>query len=136
MDDEAQSSGPDASAELRNRVSRLDERLFLIREIPTQTPSTVGALFDRLEELAAGLDKFAYIVDLTGAARPDAQTRAKLKERIQGINHRLVHVGVVVGANAVMRAVAKLVAFASGFRSFSFHESVDEATEVCRRALQ
>jgi hypothetical protein len=93
-------------------------------------------MFDRLAELTTGLDRFAYVVDLGGVARPDARTRARLKERILQINDRLVHVGLAVGANAVIRAVAKLVAFASGFRSFSFHESVDEATEACRRALR
>jgi len=45
-------------------------------------------------------------------------------------------VGVVVDANSVMRAVAKLAAFAIGFRSISFHSSVDEAVEACRRALR
>jgi hypothetical protein len=136
MSDEAHPSLPADLAEARDRVSRIDERLFMLREVPTQTPGTVDAMFDRLVELAVGLDRFAYVVDLAGVRRPDARTRARLKERIDQINDRLAHVGVVVGANAVIRAVAKLVAFASGFRSFSFHDSVDEATEACRRALR
>jgi hypothetical protein len=138
MTEEPRPSGSHASpdaAELRERVFRIDERLFMLREVPTQTPVTVDAMFDRLGELAAGLDHFAYVVDLRGAERPDAVTRARLKERIWQINERLTHVGVAVGSNAVMRAVAKLVAFAIGFRSFSFHASVDEAAEACRRAL-
>jgi len=139
MSDEAHPSGAPAPAdlaELRARVTRIGERLFMLREVPIQTPSTVDAMFDRLVELTAGLDRFAYVVDLSGVVRPDAQTRARLKERILQINDRLAHVGVAVGANAVIRAVARLVAFASGFPSFSFHFSVDEATEACRRALQ
>jgi hypothetical protein len=32
--------------------------------------------------------------------------------------------------------VAKLAAFAIGFRSFSFHGTVDEALEACRHALR
>ena len=149
MSDEAQRCGSDASshpatseaawanlADLRGRVFRIDDRLFMMREIPTQTPLTVDVLFDRMEELATGLDRFAYVVDLTDVKRPDAKTRQKLKERVFQINARLAHVGLAVGSNAVMRAVAKLVAFASGFRSFSFHESVEEATEACRRALR
>jgi hypothetical protein len=139
MSDEAQRRERDAAsaelAELRSRVSRIDDRLFLLREVPIQTPFSVDAIFDRLEELVAGLDRFAYVVDLTGVKRPDAKTREKLKERILRINDRLAHAGLAVGSNPVIRAVAKLVAFASGFRSFSFHESVEEATEACRRAL-
>jgi hypothetical protein len=140
MSDEALPGAPDASrgdlAELRERVGTLEDRLFILREVPTQTPFTIDVLFDRLEELAAGLDRFAYVVDLRGAKRPDAQTRERLRQRVLRINIRLAHVGVVVGTNAVIRAVAKLAAFAVGFRSFSFHESVNEATEACRRALR
>lgn len=137
---EARPYGPDTSpaerSELRGRVSKLDDRLFMMVEVPIQTPFTLDVLFDRLEELTAGLDRFAYVVDLSGVKRPDAQVREKLRQRVTQINSRLAHVGVVVGANAVIRAVAKLAAFAIGFRSFSFHMSVDEAVEACRRALR
>ena len=102
----------------------------------TRRRITVDVLLDRLEELAAGLDRFAYVVDLTGVNRPDARTRERLRRRIAEINPRLAHVGMVVGANAVIRAVAKLAAFAIGFRSISFHMTVDEALEACRRALR
>jgi len=137
---EARPYGPDASPDervaLRNRIRRIEDRLFMMVEVPVQTPFTLDVLFDRLEELAAGLDRFAYVVNLAGVRRPDASTRARLRERVSLINARLVHVGVVVDANPVMRAVAKLAAFAIGFRSISFHESIDEAVEACRRALR
>jgi hypothetical protein len=140
MSDEAQptvsSELPADLDQLRRRVSRIDDRLFLLRQVPIQTPLTVEVLFNRLEELAAGLDRFAYVVDLTEARRPDAPTRDLLKQRIHRINERLVHVGLVVGSNAVMRALAKLVVFAGGARSFSFHESIDDAIQACRRALR
>jgi hypothetical protein len=127
---------PDERDELRRRVQPIGDRLFLMVEVQHQTPFTVDVTFDRLEELAAGLERFAYVVDLTRVARPDARTRAQLRRRVAEINHRLAHVAVVVGANVVIRAVAKLAAFAIGFRSVSFHMTVDEATEACRRALQ
>lgn len=127
---------PDERDELRRRVWRIEDRLFMLVEVPHQTPFTVDVLLDRLEELAAGLDKFAYVVDLTGVKRPDARTRERLRQRIAEINPRLLHVGIAVGANAVIRAVATLAAFAIGFRSISFHMTVDEATEACRRALR
>ena len=125
----------DLRAELRERVWQIDDRLFMMAEVRVQTPFTLDALFDRLEELAAGLDRFAYVVDLTGVTRPNARVREKLRQRVGQINARLVHVSVVIGRSAVIRAVAKLAAFAIGFRSFSFHVSVDEAVEACRRAL-
>src|SRR5262245_50378547 len=98
--------------ELRERVWRLEDRLFMLREVQDQTPFTLDVMFDRLEELATGLDRFAYVVDLSGVNRPDARARERLRERVAHINPRLAHVGVVVGANAVIRAVAKIAAFA------------------------
>jgi hypothetical protein len=140
MSDEAQAGGSDAApvdlAELRGRVARLEDRLFILREVSTQTPFTVDVLFDRLEELAAGLERFAYVVDLTQVRRPDAMTRERLKARVLRINQRLAHVGLAIGSNVVIRAVAKLTGFAIGFPSFSFHATVDQATEACRRALR
>ena len=129
-------TSPSERDELRDRVWRIEDRLFMIVEVPIQTPFTLDVLFDRLEEMAAGLDRFAYVVDLRGVRRPDAEAREKLRQRVAQINPRLAHVGVVVGLNAVIRAVAKLAAFAIGFRSFSFHMSVDQAVEACRRALR
>jgi len=108
----------------------------MLVEVPHQTPYTVDVLLDRLEELTAGLDQFAYVVDLTGVNRPDASTRERLRRRIAEIMPRIAHVGVVVGANVVIRAVAKLAAFAIGFRSISFHMTVDDALEACRCALR
>ena len=137
---EARPYGTDASpserSELRERVWKIDDRLFMMVEVPVQTPFTLDVLFDRLEELAAGLDQFAYVVDLSGVKRPDARVREKLRERVGRINPRLVHAALVVGGNAVIRAVAKLAAFSLGFPSFSFHNSVEQAVEACRRALR
>jgi hypothetical protein len=140
MTDSTQISGPDETpvdrVRLQERVHQIGDRLFLLEEVPVQTPFTIDVLFDRLEEVTAEIERFAYVVDVSRVQRPDARTREKLKERVAKINPRIAHVGVVVGANAVIRAVARLTAFASGFRSFSFHASIDEATEACRRALQ
>ena len=127
---------PDERDQLRRRVWPVEDRLFMMVEVPHQTPYTVDVLLDRLEELTAGMDRFAYVVDLTGVNRPDASTRERLRRRIAEITPRIAHVGVVVGANVVIRAVAKLAAFAIGFRSISFHMTVDEALEACRRALR
>ena len=133
---QAPETAVDDRVALQRRVWRLDPDLFMLAEVPNQTPSTVDAMFDRLEELAAGLERFAYVVDVSGVSRPDARTRERLRQRVAHVNPRLAHVGVVVGDNAVIRAVAKLAAFVIGFRSFSFHRAVEDAVEACRRALR
>jgi hypothetical protein len=140
MSIEARPYGLDASPaqrdELRARVRKLEDRLFMYDEVPVQTPFSLDLLFDRLEELTAGLDRFAYVVDLSGVKRPDARVRETLRQRVSRIRPHLAHVAVVVGGNAVIRAVATMAAFAVGFRSFTIHASVDEALEACRRALR
>ena len=122
--------------ELRARVSKLDDRLFMFDEVPVQTTLTVDVLFDRLEELTAGLDRFAYVVDLSRVKRPDARVRERLRHRVGRLRPRLEHVGLAVGGNAVIRAVAKVAALVIGLRSFTIHASIDEAVEACRRALE
>jgi hypothetical protein len=137
---EARPYGPETApaerVELRDRVWRLEDRLFMMLEVPVQTPYSLDVMFDRLEELATGLETFAYVADLSGVRRPDARARERLRQRVAHINPRLAHVSIVTGANAVIRAVAKLAAFAIGFRSISFHATVDDAVEACRRALR
>lgn len=108
----------------------------MFKEIPIQSTFSLDLLFDRLEELSAGAERFAYIVDLRGVKRPGPEVREKLKERVKRLNPRLAHAGLVVGDDVVIRAVAKLAAFALGFRSFTSHVSVEDAVEACRRALR
>jgi len=120
---------------LRARVRKITDRIFLYEEVPIQSTFTLDLLFDRLEELSAGLDRFAYIVDLRGVKRPGAEVRERLKQRVKRLNPRLAHVSIVVGTDVVIRAVAKLAAFAIGFRSFTTHSSLEDAVEACRREL-
>ena len=128
---------PDERDELRRRVWQIEDRLFMMVEVPH--PDAVHAR--RAPRSAGGAGGGTRSVRVRrrpergeASRRPDA--RAASRQRVAQINPRLAHVGVVVGANAVIRAVAKLAAFAIGFRSFSFHMSVDEAVEACRRALR
>src|SRR5262249_46083182 len=108
----------------------------LFEEVPVQSVFTQDLMFERLEELAAGVDRFAYVVDLRGVKRPGAEVRQRLKHWVKRLNPRLAHVGLGVGRNdVVMRAGARLAAFGIGFRSFTFHSSVEDALEACRREL-
>ena len=140
MQIESRPYGADAAADeieaLRARVWKVEDRLFVYDEVPVQSLFTLDLLFDRLEELAAGLDRFAYVVDLRGVKRPGAEVRERLKQRVDRLNPRLAHVAAVVGNNVVIRAVAKLAAFAIGFRSFTSNVSVEDGLEACRRALR
>lgn len=140
MQIESRPYGPDAAADeieaLRARIWKVEDGLFVYDEVPIQSLFTLDLLFDRLEELAAGLDHFAYVVDLRGVKRPGAEVRERLKQRVKRLNPRLAHVSIVVGNDVVIRAVAKLAAFSIGFRSFTSNVSVEDGLEACRRALR
>ena len=126
----------DESTAISDRVSVIGERLLLMQEIPVQSPFSVTLMFDRLEALTAGWERFAYVADLTEAGRPGPETRAVLKERVLRISPRVTHVAIVVGGNLLMRAMARLVAYGMGLRSVSVHVTPAEAIEEVGRAME
>lgn len=139
VDLEQRPYGPDSTREERDaiadRVSRLEEHVLLMREMPVQSPFSITLMFDRLEGLARDWDRFAYVVDLTEARRPDAETRAALKERVLRVSPRVAHVAIVVGSNLLMRAMARLVAYGMGLTSVGIHVTRAEAIEEAGRPM-
>ena len=132
--------GPESTREestaISDRVSVIGERLLLMQEIPVQSPFSVTLMFDRLEALTEGWERFAYVADLTEAGRPGPETRAVLKERVLRISPRVTHVAIVVGNNLIMRAMARLFAHGMGLESASIHATRAEAIEEAGRAME
>ena len=79
-----------------------------------QTPFSVECMFDRFDALARDWDRFAYVLDLTEAARPTAEVRATLKDRVNRLSPRVTNVAAVVGNNLLMRAMVRFVAYGMG----------------------
>jgi hypothetical protein len=131
--------GSEASAEeleaIAARVEVIGDRLLFMHELPVQSPTTVDVMFRRFAELSAAWDRFAYVIDLSEAGRPDAEVRAELKARVVQLSPRVAHLAAVVGGNLLMRAMVRIVAFGMGLRSVSVHASRDEAIEEARRAV-
>jgi len=131
--------GPDSSPEeidaIASRVSVLEDRILLIHEIPTQSPFSINLMFDRVEDLANGWSRFSYVADLTEARRPNPETRAALKARVQRLGPRLNHVGIAVGNNLLIRAMARLFAHGMGLSSLSVHATRAEAIEGARSEM-
>jgi hypothetical protein len=131
--------GPGATREeseaIADRVSIVGERLLLIYELPVQSPFSVDLMFDRIEQLARAWDRFAYVVDLTEAKRPDPETRAVLKARVLRLVPRVPHVAIAVGDNLLMRAMARLFAYGMGLASVGIHATRAEAIEEARRVM-
>ena len=59
VDLEQRAYGPDSTREesdaIADRVSRIDERVLLMREMPVQSSFSINLMFDRLEGLASRL---------------------------------------------------------------------------------
>jgi hypothetical protein len=128
-------SNPEEREAIADRASVVDDRILLIHEVPVQSPFSVKLMFDRFQALANDWNRFAYVVDLTEAKRPDPETRAALKARILEISPRVTHLAVAVGDNLLMRAMARLFAYGTGLTNVSIHATRAEAIEEARRAM-
>jgi signal transduction histidine kinase len=84
-------------------------------------------MFDELESLIACCDRLHYLVDLTDARRPSAETRAFIKERICRVRPKFDRAAVVVGGNIVIRAMARLMAPGMGLSPVTIHSTRQEA---------
>jgi hypothetical protein len=139
VDLEQRPYGPESTREEReaiaDRVSVVDDRILLLHEVPVQSPFSVKLMFDRFRTLARDWDRFAYVVDLTEAKRPNPETRAALKAEILGLSPRVTHLAVMVGDNLLMRAMARLFAYGMGLTNVSIHATRAEAIEEARRAM-
>lgn len=139
MELELHAYGPESTREEREaiagRVSVVDDGILLLHELPIQSPFSVNLMFDQMEHLARDWDRFAYVVDLTEAKRPDPETRATLKARVLRVRPRIVHIAVAVGDNLLMRAMARLFAHGMGLASVGVHATRAEAIEEARRAM-
>jgi hypothetical protein len=128
-------STPEERAAIEARVSVLEDHVLLLHELPIQSAFSVNLMFDRFDALAKDWDRFSYVIDLTEARRPDAATRFALKSRVLRLSPRVLHMSAAVGGNAVMRAMARLVAHAMGLPSVSVHATRAQAIEEVRRAM-
>lgn len=113
----------------------MEDRILLMHEIPVQSPTSIDVMYDRFDRLADGWDRFAYVLDLTEATRPDAEARAALKRRALLLSPRVAQVAAVVGNNLLIRATVRIVAYGMGLKNVSVHVTRGEALEEARRAV-
>lgn len=121
--------------EILSRVSEDAPGVFLYRELPVQSPFSIALLHEQLTLLAEGHPQFAYVLDLRGVHRPDAASRAMLRECVSRIARRVRHVAIAIDGNLFIAAMAKLLAFGMGYRSVSMHASIEEALAEAKRVL-
>jgi len=136
---EARSYGPDLSEEERReiaeRVASPALGVVVYDEVPVMSPTSVSLTHARMYALTASWARFVLVVDLIGVQRPDAKTRAALRQAVSEIAERLDHVAYVVGGDRVTGALAKLYGYVMGYRSVSTHGDRNEAIALARSKL-
>jgi hypothetical protein len=135
---EARAYGPDCTAEeraaLAGRVSRYQDDIILLRELPVMTVFTVDVLFDEVDRLTAGWSSYAGLVDLTETrARPSAEVREALRRRLQGSAERIRHAALLT-ESYLMTVAARFVFGGLAFNSMSIHRTREQALEALRNA--
>jgi hypothetical protein len=134
--DEARPYGPDATPEeraaIRARVRWLEDDIIEYRECPVMTPFSVDLMFDATLQAAAGLERFAILVDVREAPRPSAELREHLRERAARIESRVRHVALVADS-LLIRVAAPFIFAKLPFISASIHSNREDALEALRR---
>lgn len=132
---EADASEEECQA-MADRVSMLSEGILLWEEMPVQSVYSVNVMEARAKELTNDLKTYARVVDLSEAARPDAQVRRRLRHFIAA-EDRLQHIALFTQKNVLINVAIKFV-FSGMVKNvpISVHETYEEAVEACREAMQ
>jgi len=124
---------------LRQRVSVLEPRILLMREVDAGTPATLDAMGETIIELTASLDDYGLVVDLSEAQGTlTADYRRYIPEffeRLRARSARLRHIAVVFEANPVVRIATKFLVARMTEIPFSVHKTRSLAQDAVRAAI-
>jgi hypothetical protein len=123
------SSTPEEIAALKERVYVLSPGVIMYREVPIQTVFQLDRFEEKLNELAAAVEGYALVIDLTEAEVPGAAIRARLKKLFGG-QPKLGRTVVYTGKNFMLNVAAKFVLGGAGLRSFSVHKTREQALDA------
>ena len=111
---------------IRDRVSTKRNDVIFFHELPVQNSFSVEISFDEVSKQALDMDSFDFIVDLTDANRPDAETRNQLNVQFNKLKEKLSHVYFVTGKNIFINTAIKFVMFGMGLKSYSVHRRIGD----------
>ena len=93
-------------AALDGRVFVLEPGVVFWKEVAHMTPTSVTRMITRLDALTEAWDGYVMVVDLSGARRPDAETREALE---QVVRPQLRFAAMYTRANVLLRMAASYV---------------------------
>ncbi len=124
-------SAPSTDA-LRDRVRLIGPDIVLWHEVDHPTEQSVDRMGQALRDLEETLGEYAVLANLTGASRPSAAVRARL--RVAFRRERVFHFAVFTERNMMLNAAAYFVLSGLGLRSHSVHRLREEALRAIDRA--
>jgi hypothetical protein len=78
-----------------------------VYEVKYQNEYSVGLIRKRITEVASGLERYVFLIDLTRANRPTAEVREQLK--VFFLDPKLVYTVVLIEKGLFLNVAAKFV---------------------------
>jgi hypothetical protein len=126
-------------AALRERVSVLEPRVLLMREVDAGTRATLDAMGEAIVELTENLGSYGLVVDLSEARGTlTADYRRYIPQFFEQLRTRsaeLRHIGLVFEANPVVRIATKFLVARMTAIPFSVHKTRALALDAVRAHL-
>lgn len=111
-------------------VSLFDNCILQWKQQRGATASDVDAGWLEIARVAADLDNFFMLADLTEATRPQGKVRSRLRRNLAALADRIGHIAFYTGSNAALKVAIQFAFEGVGLRSYSVHETRQKALET------
>ncbi|WNJ17257.1 hypothetical protein [Pontibacter sp. G13] len=119
----------------RHRIRFIHDQILLWEGSPTGDFRHLAVSYERLLEIQALGKKLVLIVDLTDCPRPTAAYRKAVQRIGMEVKHMFFRGAVVTGRSPFINIAAKIIITMIGYRTYSFHATLEDAKRACFREL-
>jgi len=120
---------------LRARVTILEDKIVLLKEIPVVTPFSIDTLFAKMKEISSSFDACGFLIDLTDTGMPDAISRRQLNSQFKLALSNVKHVSFVTGKNFIINTAARFVMHQTNLKSYSVNKTLEEGVLEIKKVL-
>lgn len=129
-----ENSTPEEIQSIKDCIYIYEPGIIYWYETPCITEFSIAMMSEKVEEISKGLEKYAFLIDLTRAHRPNAEARMNLKKMFA--SPKLTFVVVFTEKNMLLNMAAKFVLSSTvGEKKFLVVKKKEEAIEAARKAL-
>lgn len=120
---------------LKSRVFIYEPGIVYFKEIPIQSPFSINLHLNLVEELGKQFDKWAFLVDLREAQRPNAATRRLLIQKFEKTASNAVHVSFYT-KGILLHTAIRFVMFGLDTKSYSVNDTFEDALTAAQASLK